>query len=169
MSHLLSRPFIVNHYAHLQHNPRHNWNMVPFVPDGPRRAKLASETNVPESFELFILGDNEKKVTEEIDTRIPSTSIFTFNKEDHTLGNMIRARLLQNRHVNFSGYKVPHPLVASFELRVGTDGSISPRAAVVQACRELVTDLGTMNREFTKEYELRKMVSEGMNGNSNGI
>lgn len=41
---------------------------------------------------------------------IPSTSVFTFNKEDHTLGNMLRARLLQSPHVLFSGYKVPHPL-----------------------------------------------------------
>lgn len=41
---------------------------------------------------------------------IPSTSVFKFNKEDHTLGNMLRARLLQSPHVLFSGYKVPHPL-----------------------------------------------------------
>ena len=52
----------------------------------------------------------------------------------------------------------------TFELRVGTDGSITPRAAVLQACRDLVTDLSTLSREFTKEYELRKMVSEGANG-----
>lgn len=43
---------------------------------------------------------------------IPSSSIFTFNKEDHTLGNMLRSRLLQSDKVSFSGYKVPHPLEA---------------------------------------------------------
>lgn len=37
---------------------------------------------------------------------IPSSSIFTFNKEDHTLGNLLRSRLLQNSHVIFAGYKV---------------------------------------------------------------
>lgn len=88
--------------------------------------------NVPNRFELFLLGDGEKKVTEEPDTRkssvaphqqhdpnvdgtikgIPSSSIFTFNKEDHTLGNLLSSRLLQSPHVTFSGYKVPHPLVA---------------------------------------------------------
>lgn len=36
----------------------------------------------------------------------PSTSIFTLNKEDHTLGNLLRSRLLQNRHVTFAAYKV---------------------------------------------------------------
>lgn len=42
---------------------------------------------------------------------IPSTSIFKFNKEDHTLGNMLRSRLLQSSHVKFAGYRVPHPLI----------------------------------------------------------
>lgn len=37
---------------------------------------------------------------------IPSSAIFTFNKEDHTLGNLIRARLLQSSHVLFAAYKV---------------------------------------------------------------
>ncbi len=103
-------------------------------PEAGRLDRPSAEENVPNRFELFLLGDGEKKVTEETDTRmssaatillgwsptacahesphlgIPSTSVFTFNKEDHTLGNMLRARLLQSPHVLFSGYKVPHPL-----------------------------------------------------------
>ena len=43
--------------------------MIPPVPDGSRGFKPTHETNVPERFELFLLGDGEKKVTEEIDTR----------------------------------------------------------------------------------------------------
>lgn len=37
---------------------------------------------------------------------IPSTAIFTLNKEDHTLGNLLRSQLLKNPRVLFSGYKV---------------------------------------------------------------
>ena len=48
---------------------------------------------------------------------IPSSAIFTFNKEDHTLGNCIRSRLLQYPFVLFSAYKVPHPLEAYVEPR----------------------------------------------------
>ncbi|KAL8713534.1 MAG: hypothetical protein Q9220_002396 [cf. Caloplaca sp. 1 TL-2023] len=131
-------------------------------------AHANAEENVSNRFELFLLGDGEKKVTEEADTRIPSTSVFTFNKEDHTLGNMLRARLLQSPHVLFSGYKVPHPLFSKFILRVQTDGTLTPRQALVQACKDLVTDLGLLSREFTKEWELRKMVGEDMNGGTNG-
>ncbi|EFE42678.1 hypothetical protein TRV_02570 [Trichophyton verrucosum HKI 0517] len=88
---------------------------------------------------------------------VPSTAIFTFNKEDHTLGNLIRSRLLQNQHVLFSGYR--------------TDGQITPKEAVLAACHDLVKDLGTFSREFTKEYELRKMVGAGTQQNDapNGI
>ncbi|KAI9844302.1 MAG: DNA-directed RNA polymerase II core subunit [Thelocarpon superellum] len=114
--------------------------------------------NAPDRFELFLLGDDEKKVVEVPETRIPDTSIFWFNKEDHTLGNMIRARLLKSPHVRFSGYKVPHPLEARFMLRCQTDGEITPREAVIQACKDLMVDLATLSAEFTKEWELKKMV-----------
>ena len=55
-------------------------------------------------------------------------------------------------------FQVPHPLVPNVIVRVQTDGEISPKQAVITACNELVRDLGILSREFTKEYELRKMV-----------
>ena len=55
-----------------------------------------------------------------------------------------------------------HTMIASeFILRIQTDGTIAPRAALMQACQELITDLGILSREFTKEWELRKMVGDG--------
>ncbi|MCJ1262068.1 DNA-directed RNA polymerase II core subunit [Lobaria immixta] len=129
-----------------------------------RESKPNAEDNVPHRFELFILGEGERKVTEEPDTRIPSSAIFTFNKEDHTLGNCIRSRLLQYPFVLFSAYKVPHPLEAKFILRVQTDGTVTPRAALIQSCRDLVHDFALLNQEFTKEWELRKMVGESSSG-----
>ncbi|KAI4202894.1 MAG: hypothetical protein LQ350_002265 [Teloschistes chrysophthalmus] len=170
---------VISHWAHYRKEP---YMIGPVMrPPNPesRHNRPTAEENVPNRFELFLLGDGEKKVTEETDTRIPSTSVFTFNKEDHTLGNMLRARLLQSPHVLFSGYKVPHPLFrwvarytlgipnngnSKFILRVQTDGTLTPRQALLQACKDLVTDLGLLSREFTKEWELRKMVGEGVEG-----
>ena len=54
----------------------------------------------------------------------------------------------------------------SFELRVQTDGEVTPKDALVAACIDLVNDLGVLGREFTKEWELRKMVGAGQNGQS---
>jgi DNA-directed RNA polymerase II subunit RPB11 len=50
-------------------------------------------------------------------------------------------------------------LFAKLELRIQTDGTLTPKEALVATSRSLVADLGTLSREFTKEFELRKMVS----------
>lgn len=61
--------------------------------------------------------------------------------------------------------KVPHPLVNKLELRVQTDGEITPKDALLGACHDTVKDLGTLSREFTKEFELRKMVGAAQQQN----
>jgi DNA-directed RNA polymerase II subunit RPB11 len=63
-----------------------------------------------------------------------------------------------------TSFQVPHPLFPTFDLRVQTDGEITPREAVVAACRDLVRDLSILDQNFTKEYELRKMVGQANNG-----
>ena len=54
---------------------------------------------------------------------------------------------------------MPHPLFATFELRIQTNGDLTPKEVLIQNCRELVQELGQLSREFTKEFELRKMVA----------
>jgi DNA-directed RNA polymerase II subunit RPB11 len=92
---------------------------------------------------------------------VPNTGIFTFNKEDHTLGNLISQRLLQYDHIVFSAYKVPHPLFATFELRVSTDGSMTPKDAIVKCCTDIVMELDALKRSFQTEWLSKKIVSEG--------
>lgn len=92
---------------------------------------------------------------------VPNTDVFTFNKEDHTLGNLLAQRLLKYDDILFSAYKIPHPLFASFELRVQTDGSITPKAAVVRCCTDVINDLGKLNDSFTTEWLGKRIVSEG--------
>lgn len=47
---------------------------------------------------------------------IPSTAIFTLNKEDHTLGNLLRSQLLKSPHVLFAAYKVrPQPWLLEYK------------------------------------------------------
>ncbi|KAI9664919.1 MAG: DNA-directed RNA polymerase II core subunit [Bathelium mastoideum] len=115
------------------------------------------DNDAPYRHELILLGDGEKKVTMAIETRVPNAAVFTFNKEDHTLGELLRARLHKDKRVIFSGYKVEHPLLPKFDLRVQTDGDITPKEAVLKACRDTVQDLATLSQEFTKEWELKKI------------
>ncbi|KAJ5088220.1 hypothetical protein N7456_011836 [Penicillium angulare] len=124
-----------------------------------RREYYRAVDDRPEPYESILLGPGESKIDVEVDTRMPSASIFTFHKEDHTLGNLLCARLHKHENVIFSAYRVAHPLTPNMELRVQTDGQITPRAAVIQVCNKLIKELGQFSREFTKEYELRKMAN----------
>jgi len=116
--------------------------------------------NAPDRFELFLLGEGEAKVTMEPDTRQPNTAIFTFNKEDHTLGNLLRSTLQHNEHVIYSAYRVPHPLFPKFELRVQTDDDTTPKEALIQACQGLIGDLQILSGKLTREWELNKIARD---------
>ncbi|KAF8475724.1 DNA-directed RNA polymerase [Kalaharituber pfeilii] len=116
--------------------------------------------NAPDRFELFILGEGEKKVEMKPDTRSPNTAIFTFNKEDHTLGNLLRSQLAKNDDVLFVAYKVPHPLFATFDLRVQTTENTTPKDAVVNACKALIGELTNLRNNMTREFELKRMAQD---------
>lgn len=144
----------------------HKISVVKFSPD-----------DIPNRFELFLLDDGQQKVEYKEETRklkypfpqyllmtrsgVPNTAIFTFNKEDHTLGNLLSQRLLKYDYIVFSAYKVPHPLFATFELRVQTDGTITPKEAIVRCCKDIVQDLHVLNSSFQTEWLGKKIVSEG--------
>ncbi|KJR80554.1 DNA-directed RNA polymerase II subunit RPB11 [Sporothrix schenckii 1099-18] len=117
--------------------------------------------NVPERFELFILADGEKKISETPFAGMANTSDFLMKKEDHTLGNLLAEHLKMHPKVLMAGYKIAHPNVAEVLLRVQTDGTITPKEAIVEVCKQLVASLGHLSREFTREYELRRMATVG--------
>lgn len=54
-------------------------------------AVLIFKMNAPPAFESFLLFEGEKKISINKDTKVPNACLFTLNKEDHTLGNIIRA------------------------------------------------------------------------------
>ena len=67
---------------------------------------------------------------------------FVFQKEDHTMGNLLQTwmehNLMDTEQFTFVGYKVPHPLRDEMVLRVGVDSGkdVDARAAVAKAARE---------------------------------
>jgi DNA-directed RNA polymerase II subunit RPB11 len=116
-----------------------------------------------------------------------NTSDFIMLKEDHTLGNLIAEHLKAAPHVMMAGYKsrtissrnflalhsndypVAHPNVPEVLLRIQTDGSITPREALVEACKQLVAAYGQLGREFQKEYAFRQIADQGEQANANGL
>lgn len=47
-------------------------------------------SNAPDRFALFILGPDEKRVEIQEDAHLANAATFVLNKEDHTLGNLLR-------------------------------------------------------------------------------
>lgn len=87
------------------------------------------------------------------DTKVPNSATFVFNKEDHTLANMLKGQLLHDPQVRFAGYKVPHPLEPRFELNIQTNDETTPVKALDEACQKLQVILGQMSSQFKAEVE----------------
>ncbi|KAF2033504.1 RBP11-like subunits of RNA polymerase, partial [Setomelanomma holmii] len=85
-----------------------------------------------------------------------NASTFTFNKEDHTLGNLLSQQLLKNPCVEFAAYKIPSPHDHYFDFRVVADGTESPKGVVIRCCRDVVGDLETLKISFKEEWQRKK-------------
>lgn len=55
----------------------------------------------------------------------------------------------------FAGYKVPHPLQPHFLLKIQTDGTITPTAALEQAATKLIGTLSALEGKFKREFSFR--------------
>ncbi|KAF7304723.1 RNA-pol-L-2 domain-containing protein [Mycena kentingensis (nom. inval.)] len=117
--------------------------------------------NAPNRYELFVLEDGEKPLEATEDTKIPNAATFKIVKQDHTLGNMLRAQLLADPCILFAGYKVPHPLNPYFQLKVQTDGSITPAVALENACNRLIASLITLETRFKREFSFKDVDAGG--------
>ncbi|KAK2962470.1 putative DNA-directed RNA polymerase II subunit RPB11 [Blattamonas nauphoetae] len=110
--------------------------------------------NVPGPEELLYLPEGMDKVTCEEDKRVPHCSIFTFHLEDHTLGNLLRMQLLRYPKVKFAAYQIPHPLVNDCILRIQTDGTVTPKVALLQAFDDLRSITENLEKAFDEGHEI---------------
>ena len=53
--------------------------------------------------------------------------------EEHTLGNLLRGYLSRVPGVVYASYSKPHPLFDNIIIKIMTDGSISPKEALLKA------------------------------------
>ncbi|KAK7463044.1 DNA-directed RNA polymerase II core subunit [Stygiomarasmius scandens] len=120
--------------------------------------------NAPNRYELYVLDEGERPVEVTEDTKIPNAATVKIVKQDHTLGNMLRAQLLAMPQVLFAGYKVPHPLHPYFLLKIQTDGTITPEAVLEQACNKLIGTLSSLDAKFKREFSFKEVESSGTGG-----
>ena len=114
--------------------------------------------NAPERSAAFLLDEDnaEEKVTYTPDTKVSNAGTFIFNKEDHTMGNLICQQLLRDNSnfVRFAGYKVPHPLVHRIELKIQTTNSnVTPIDVLDTVLLDLNEKTENLQSEFRSEVE----------------
>jgi len=69
--------------------------------------------------------------------------------EEHTLGNLISGALREIKGVKFASYYQPHPLLQKIVIKILTDGSISPKEALLQA----INNSKEMVRKYIEEIK----------------
>ncbi|KAJ8324397.1 hypothetical protein BDV3_005143 [Batrachochytrium dendrobatidis] len=114
-------------------------------------------SNAPPTWELLLVPEGMKKISMEMDTKIPNAATFTVLKEDHTLGNILRMQLLKNPKVIFAGYKVPHPLEHQFILKIQTTPDTTPADVLQQEVANLIQEVGTIKLKFENALTVRSM------------
>lgn len=68
--------------------------------------------------------------------------------EDHTLANVIRKELWEDKHIEAAGYSIEHPLVSNPILLVETNGKEDPKKVLLNA----VENLKKKNKEILDEF-----------------
>ncbi|KAG8461766.1 hypothetical protein KFE25_001384 [Diacronema lutheri] len=110
-----------------------------------------SHANRPESWELVVLPDGTSKVAFEKDKKVENAGRFVVEREDHTLGNLVRMQLLEDTRVAFAGYRMPHPLEHKIHIEVHTTANSNPADAMILACNNLIDKLNRMEEKFDAE------------------
>ncbi|XP_010932494.1 DNA-directed RNA polymerases II, IV and V subunit 11 isoform X1 [Elaeis guineensis] len=104
--------------------------------------------NAPDRYERFVVPEGTKKVSYERDTKIVNAASFTIEREDHTIGNILRMQLHRDPNVLFAGYKLPHPLQYKIVVRIHTTSQSSPTQAYSQAIEDLDKELLHLKKAF---------------------
>ena len=76
---------------------------------------------------------------------------YLFENEDDTLGNLLRLELLDDPTVYFAGYRVPHPLERTVELRIKTHND--PNETVIKAIDSLLLQVNDLEVAFNKSIK----------------
>ena len=108
--------------------------------------------NAPERSASFLLDEDsgERKIVYTADTKVTNAGTFRFNKEDHTVGNLLRMQLLRDPNVRFVGYQHPHPLVHFIDVKIQTNTATTDPIAVLS---NAIEDLSGENDHLITVFE----------------
>lgn len=91
----------------------------------------------------------EIKIIEETKRKM----VFEIKGAGHTLCNIIKEELNNNKKVTIATYVIDHPLTGSPRFAVETDSTITPRQAVNQAVKKLSDAMEKLGAEAAKKLK----------------
>ena len=77
-----------------------------------------------------------------------------YENKDDTLGCILREELLQNPNVTFAGYKVPHPLHKSVQVRVCSINE-PVKEIVDNSFKNIINNVDIFEKAFTKALKAK--------------
>ena len=107
--------------------------------------------NAPERHRSYQLDEGQARMTYEPDQRVASAGTFTINKEDHTVGSLLRMQLLRDGDTRFAGYQLPHPLEHVCHVKVETTPGRAPVEVMGSAVTDLRQEVELLDRGFRDE------------------
>ena len=107
--------------------------------------------NAPERHRSYQLDEGQARMTYEPDQSVASAGTFTINKEDHTVGNLLRMQLLRDGDTRFAGYQLPHPLEHVCHVKVETAPGRAPVEVMGGAVTDLRQEVELLDRGFRDE------------------
>ena len=107
--------------------------------------------NAPEVFEQF--KEQEKKIICQNEEKIENSCLFIINDEDHTFGNAVKMMLLRNPKIRYVAYRKPHPLENKINIKIQTNGEITPKEAFREALRNLNADIDDCVKQLEEEFQ----------------
>ena len=107
--------------------------------------------NQPDRYERFVLPEGVRKLEYQRDTKLPNAGKFVMQREDHTMGNLIRMTLHERADIVFAGYRIPHPLEHRMEVRVQTTGRKAPDIALSECLEEIRSQFQDLRAQAVAE------------------
>jgi len=76
--------------------------------------------------------------------------VFELSGSSHTICNILKKELWNDKHIKNVGYTIRHPLIGKPEFIVETDGD-DPRKIVSSATQKIKKDMEKFAEDFKKE------------------
>lgn len=110
--------------------------------------------NAQDREKTWLVEPGERQMRFEKNEKVPNCGTFVIEKEDHTVGNLVRHQLLTNPSVRFAAYQIPHPLEHRINVRVQTnDATTSPMEALEHAFTDLQKEFDQIHARFTESIK----------------